>query len=154
MKSAIVTLGLICSLSVAAQVPAQSVAQPDAAKDDFSAFHGDQRTLIHALHLFEKALGGRVVDFRFADLHGHPGYRADLHAARHAAVSLTAAIRTAEQSQNGAPAVAAGIARSASNPTSEVQAYTVLLDVNGGVQSVSVDTSTGEVIANPGALSY
>ena len=37
-----------------------------------------------------------------------------------AKVSLADAIRTAEASQRGAPAVVAGIARSASNPTSDV----------------------------------
>lgn len=78
--------------------------------------------------------------------------RADVHFVERARVSLASAIRTAEKSQHGAPALAAGIARSASNPDSGVHAYTVLLDVDGAVRSVSIDDSTGEVIANPGAL--
>jgi len=44
--------------------------------------------------------------------------------------------------------------RSASNPESDVKAYTVLLDVRGDVRSVSIDVTTGEVIADPSALSY
>ena len=69
-----------------------------------------------------------------------------------ATVSLSNAIRTAEQSNNGAPAAAAGIARSASNPDSDVHAYTVLLDDAGRVQSVSSTCLRGEVIADPSAL--
>jgi uncharacterized membrane protein YkoI len=80
--------------------------------------------------------------------------KADVRYAKQAPVSLSNAIRTAEQSQNGAPAAAAGIARSASNPGSDVHAYTVLLVVGGNVQSVSVDSSSGQVISDPGALSY
>jgi uncharacterized membrane protein YkoI len=80
--------------------------------------------------------------------------KADVHFAKQATVSLSQAIRAAEQANNGAPAVAAGIARSASNPDSEVHAYTVLLDVRGDVRSVSIDITNGEVIADPSALSY
>jgi hypothetical protein len=71
-----------------------------------------------------------------------------------ARVSLADAIRTAEASQNGAPAVVAGIARSASNPTSEVHAYMVGLLINGGLHPVAVDSKTGAVIANPSALTW
>lgn len=78
--------------------------------------------------------------------------KADVHFARQATVSLESAIRTAEQQHNGAPAVAAGIARSASNPESDVHAYTVLLTVGGRAKSVSVDDSTGQVIEDPRAL--
>ncbi len=73
---------------------------------------------------------------------------------RHALVPLAQAIRTAEGADGGAPAVAAGIARSAENPLSEVHAYNVLLDVGGTVKRVAVDSKTGEVIADPQALSY
>jgi len=69
-----------------------------------------------------------------------------------AKVSLADAIRTAEASENGAPAVVAGIARSASNPTSDVHAYMVGLLKNGKLRSVAVDSETGNVIANPEAL--
>lgn len=78
--------------------------------------------------------------------------RSDVHFAQGANVSLSAAVLTAERSKNGAPAVAAGIARSASNPTSDVQAYNVMLDIDGSARRVAVDDSTGEIISNPGAL--
>lgn len=67
---------------------------------------------------------------------------------------MSQAILTAEKAGNGAAALAAGIARSASNPDSEVQAYTVLLDARGKVRSVSIDIANGEVIADPSALRY
>jgi hypothetical protein len=69
-----------------------------------------------------------------------------------AKVPLADAIRTAEASQGGAPAVVAGIARSASNPTSEVHAYMVGILKNGDLHPVAVDSQTGAVIANPSAL--
>jgi hypothetical protein len=80
--------------------------------------------------------------------------RSEVHFAEKAKVTLSAAILTAELSTkgNGAPAVAAGIARSASNPTAEVQAYNVMLDINGNAHRVAVDDSTGEVISDPSAL--
>ena len=67
-------------------------------------------------------------------------------------VSLADAIRTAEASQNGAPAVVAGVARSASNPNSDVHAYMIGILRNGDLQRVAVDSKTGAVIANPSAL--
>jgi uncharacterized membrane protein YkoI len=79
--------------------------------------------------------------------------KADVRYAKTAAVSLTSAIRTAQQKRN-APAAAAGIARSASNPDSDVHAYTVLVDDGGRVRSVSIDSSNGEVIEDPSALNY
>ncbi len=80
--------------------------------------------------------------------------KADVHYAKAATVSLSTAIRTAQQFRKGAPAAAAGLARSVGNADSDVQAYTVLLDERGSVRSVSIDMSTGEVIADPSALSY
>lgn len=80
--------------------------------------------------------------------------KADVHYAKVATVSLPTAIRTAQQFRNGSPAAAAGLARSVGNPDSDVQAYTVLLDERGSARSVSIDMSTGEVIADPSALSY
>jgi hypothetical protein len=71
-----------------------------------------------------------------------------------AGVSLADAIRTAVASQGGAPAVVAGIARSASNPTSDVHAYKVGILKNGGLQPVAVDSKTGSVIANPSMLDW
>jgi uncharacterized membrane protein YkoI len=79
--------------------------------------------------------------------------KADVHFAKTATVSLTSAIRTAQQKRN-APAAAAGVARSASNPDSDVHAYTVLVDDGGRVRSISIDSSNGEVIEDPSALNY
>ena len=112
--------------------------------------------------------GGQVQFFHAEDVSKHvveldastkPVYmlnwreKSDVQFAQHAKVSLSAAIQTAEQSQDGAPAMAAGIARSASNPESEVQAYNVLLNRGGRVKRVAVDIATGAVIADPSALS-
>jgi uncharacterized membrane protein YkoI len=78
--------------------------------------------------------------------------RADVKQVETAKVPLVEAIRTAEQFKN-APAVAAGIARSASNAASDVHAYNVLVAKDGGTHRVAVDDSTGEVISDPSALS-
>jgi uncharacterized membrane protein YkoI len=77
--------------------------------------------------------------------------RTDVRLAKNPAVSLAQAIQTAEASKN-APAIAAGIARSASDPDSDVHAYNVLIDAAGSVSRVAVDSATGEIIANPGSL--
>jgi hypothetical protein len=69
-------------------------------------------------------------------------------------VSLAAAIRTAEASQDGSPAVVAGIARSASNPDSDVKAYRVGILKGGQLISVAVDTQTGQQITDPQALDW
>ena len=69
-------------------------------------------------------------------------------------VSLADAIRTAEAEQHGSPAVVAGIARSAANPTSDVHAYMVGIVRNGRLQRVAVDSQSGGPIGNPGALEW
>jgi hypothetical protein len=79
--------------------------------------------------------------------------RQDVKDVRKAAVPLDRAIVVAERANADAPAVAAGIAPSASNPDSDVKAYNVLLDVSGRAKRVAVDSSTGQVIADPQALS-
>ena len=178
-------------LLFAALAGAQGVAQPGYSEAGVANFHGDQNSLIHAIHAIQQSTGGRVIEIRYTDSGGVPGYhavlvkhrriqfmrigelssnavaidvssrpvwmlkwrgKADVHFAEHAKVHLAQAIRTAEQAHNGAPAIAAGIARSASDPGSDVHAYNVLLDVDGGVQRVAVDDSTGQIIADPGAL--
>ena len=78
--------------------------------------------------------------------------RSDVKLAGKAQVPLVEAIRTAQQFKSG-PAVAAGIARSASNPDSDVHAYNVLVAVDGRASRVAVDDSSGQVIADPSALS-
>jgi hypothetical protein len=77
--------------------------------------------------------------------------RADVGQAKQATVPLAQAIHTAEQQGEG-PAVAAGIASSASNPTSDVQAYNVLIYRDGDVRRVAVDIRSGQVIEDPRAL--
>ena len=69
-------------------------------------------------------------------------------------VSLADAIRTAEASQQGAPAVVAGIARSASNPSSDVQAYMVGILKDGRLTPVAVNSQSGRPIQNPEALDW
>ncbi len=75
-------------------------------------------------------------------------------AVKDARVSLADAIRTAEGTQRGAPAVVAGIARSAANPTSDIQAYMVGLLQEGRLTRVAVDSQTGSPISNPEALDW
>jgi len=79
--------------------------------------------------------------------------RKDVQVAKGATVSLADAVRRAEADNGGAPAVAAGIAASASNATSAVAAYNVLLMMpDRQVRRVAVDSRTGLVIADPQAL--
>jgi uncharacterized membrane protein YkoI len=170
---------------------AQGVAQPGFYKGDLEAFHGNAQSLIQAIHAFHADSDARVVEIRFSDRNGDPGYYAvlqkhgradfvhvdengrsveldsaslpdwiltrkskvDLRFDRKATVPLVQAISTAEAAYGGAPAVAAGIARSASNPDSDVHAYNVLLDNGGTVKRVAVDSTTGQVISDPQALS-
>jgi uncharacterized membrane protein YkoI len=62
-----------------------------------------------------------------------------------APVPLSKAIQTAEAAQ-GAPAIAAGMARSAA--TSDVHAYNIMLDDKGSLKRMAIDSSTGEIIAD------
>jgi uncharacterized membrane protein YkoI len=75
----------------------------------------------------------------------------DVQLAESARKSLSQAITAAEISEI-APAIAAGVARSASSPTRNVHAYNVLVDDGGSVKRVAVDSSTGEIINDPEAL--
>ncbi|MBA4010468.1 MAG: hypothetical protein C0481_01255 [Phenylobacterium sp.] len=75
-------------------------------------------------------------------------------AVKDAKVSLADAIRTAQAARKGAPAVVAGIARSASNPTSEVHAYMVGILKDGRLERVAVDSQSGRPIENPEALEW
>jgi hypothetical protein len=71
---------------------------------------------------------------------------------RTAKVSLADAIRKAEASEDGAPAVVAGIARSAANSSSDVHAYMVGILKKGNLRRVAVDSETGSVIEDSSAL--
>jgi hypothetical protein len=186
--AAATALGLTALLG--ANASAQGVAQPGYYKGDMNAFHGNAQSLIQALRAFHADSGARVVEIRFTDRNGDPGYDAvlqrhgradfvhvaengqsveldsaslpdwmlkrnskiDLRFDRKASVPLSQAISTAEAAYDGAPAVAAGIARSASNPDSDIHAYNVLLDTGGRIQRVAVDSITGQVISDPQAL--
>ena len=75
----------------------------------------------------------------------------DVHLEKDPAVSLAQAIQTVEASKK-APAIAAGIARSASDPGSDVHAYNILIDSAGSISRVAVDSATGAIIENPEAL--
>jgi len=55
---------------------AQSVAQSGSIKGDISAFHGDQDTLVNAIQATERSTGGKVLDIRFSNANGMPGYHA------------------------------------------------------------------------------
>jgi uncharacterized membrane protein YkoI len=179
-------------LALAGVASAQGVAQSRYFNGDIAAFHGKPDSLINAIHKVENVTGGRVIEIRFAEKDGMPGYhiamvkggkitfirldeqsgkvlqideastpvwmlnwrgKADVHFAETAKVPLSQAILTAEQANNNAPAIAAGIARSASNPNSAVHAYNVLIDADGTPRRFAIDDSNGGVIADPGALS-
>jgi hypothetical protein len=60
-------------------------------------------------------------------------------------VPLSQAIQTAEAAQ-GAPAIAAGMARSATQ--SDVHAYNIMLDDKGSLKRMAIDSSTGQIIAD------
>jgi hypothetical protein len=171
-------------------VLAQTVAQPAQPRIDFSRFNASAADLPDAVAAIE-ASGAKVLDIRYHELDGKPGYdvvvlrngrvefvrsakaapgfvavaghsepawmldwraRRNVDAARKTDVALADAIRKAEMANGGAPAVAAGIAVSAANPTSVVDAYNVLLKTSAGVQRVAIDSRTGVPIANPSAL--
>jgi hypothetical protein len=71
-----------------------------------------------------------------------------------AKVPLADAIRTAVASQGGAPAVVAGIARSAARADTDVHAYMVGILKNGSLHRVAVDSMTGLVIADLSTLNW
>jgi uncharacterized membrane protein YkoI len=106
------------------------------------------------MHIDEQ--GGRVIALEASSL---PDWmlkwknRTDLRLDRRAKVTLVQAIRTAEGANGNAPAIAAGMATSASNPTSAIHAYNVILDISGQAKRVAIDGSNGEIIANPATLS-
>jgi hypothetical protein len=190
IKSLAAATALSLTALMGAAASAQGVAQPGFYKGDLDAFHGNAKSLIQALRAFHAGSDARVVEIRFSDRNGDPGYNAvlqkdgrvdfvhideagrsvelssaslpdwmlkrkskiDLRFDRKATVPLAQAISTAEAAYNDAPAVAAGIARSASNPDSDVHAYNVLLDTRGVVKRVAVDSMTGQVISDPQAL--
>jgi len=69
-----------------------------------------------------------------------------------AKVPLADAIRTAEASMKGAPAVAAGILHGAADPSTAVHAYNVSVLKNGSQHRVAVNSDSGALIANPQTL--
>jgi len=191
MRDAIRNFFVLGAILFAGSALGQSVAQSARSSVDLANFHGTKNTLINAIRDIQKSGGGRVIEIRYTESDGNPGYhvvlarrghvqfihveklsnsvtlvdassrpvwmlnwrrKEDVRLAEHAPVSLAKAIRTAEEANNGAPAFAAGIARSASNPDSDIHACNILLDVNNSPLRVAVDDSTGEIIADPRAL--
>jgi len=190
IKSLVTATALGLTALMGASASAQGVAQAGYYKGDLDAFHGNGQSLIQALQAFHAGSDARVVEIRFTDQNGDPGYNAvlqkhgrvdfvhidetgrsveldsaslpdwmlkrkskiDLRFDRKATIPLAQAISTAEAAYDGAPAVAAGIARSASNPDSNVHAYNVLLDAGGRIQRVAVDSMSGQIISDPQAL--
>jgi hypothetical protein len=192
MKRTILITALATMLPVAgAAALADPVAQAGHAQGNVANFHGTAASLPDAIMKVERATGGKVVEIRFDDSDGTPGYhvvvdrgnavefmhldamsgrlltmqdnvrpawmlswhdKAELRAAETARVPLVEAIATAEQADGNDPAIAAGIARSAGNPQSDVHAYNVLIDRNGGIVRRAVDSATNNIIADPGAL--
>jgi hypothetical protein len=78
--------------------------------------------------------------------------REDVELAEKAKVRLVDAVRTAEAAADGAPAVAAGIAASASNLENDVPAYNVVVLRGGRTHRIAVDDQTGDTIADPRAM--
>jgi uncharacterized membrane protein YkoI len=156
-----------------------------------AGFNGAPDSLTTMIGKIETTTGGRVIEIRFTNADGMPGYRAVVdhggqlqfmriaasegvavelsrtsvsdwmlqwrdrkaaEQARQAKTPLDEAIRIAEKSADGSPALAAGIAASATNPSTDVKAYNVLVYHDGDVQRVAVNADTGQVIANPQAL--
>lgn len=108
---------------------------------------------VQFVHIQEKSQD--VVEIDAADspdwMLGWQG-RSIVKVAEKAHVSLADAVRTAEKSGNGAPAVAAGFSPSASDPDSAVHAYNVLLYTDGDIQRKAVDSDDGMIIGDPSAL--
>lgn len=71
---------------------------------------------------------------------------------QNAKVPLATAIRTAEASMKGAPAVAAGISHGAAHANTDVHAYNVAILKGGAQHRVAINSDSGAVISNPGAL--
>jgi uncharacterized membrane protein YkoI len=177
-------------LPVAGMAMAQGVTQKDYTTADIAAFHGDANSLAQAIQSIEQSSSGKVLEIRFTDSGGQPGYHAAvlkgndvefvrldaqsgklnpmdeksrpvwmlnmrtkdyIKDAQNARVDLSQAIATAEKGYDNMPAVAAGIAMTAS--TSEVHAYNVLLDERTGTKRVAVDANDDQIIADPQALS-
>jgi hypothetical protein len=192
MRARLATLATAAALAAAAAVHAQGVAMPPHPDINTTGFSGDRNALPDAVSAIEAASGGRVVEIRYNNVAGAPGYdvviakgsnvafqrfskpgaglvdftdttkpdwmlkwpaRRDVSLVKKAKVSLADAIRSAEAVQPQAPAVAAGIARSASGPTTDVHAFNVAVLQGGKLRRVAIDSETGQVIDDPGALS-
>jgi uncharacterized membrane protein YkoI len=170
---------------------AQTVGQSAGYGGDLSAFHGGSRSLLGMLSTVQGATGAKVVEIRFSDRQGAPGYdvvllrgkdvtfmhmdekggdqlqiesasaptwmlkwrqRRVLTLDRKAHVPLAQAIAVAQDAYPSSPAVAAGLAWASANPQNAVSAYNVLLDDHGRARRVAVDSTTGQIIADPQAL--
>jgi hypothetical protein len=190
MRRALLICCVVAGSLAAAPALCQSVAMSAHPDINTTGFSGDANTLSNAVKTIEGASGGRVVEIRYNNIAGVPGYdfvvekgsqvsfrrlavpsggmitltdktkpawmlnwqgRRNVTLVSKARVSLPDAIHTAEAS-TGAPAVAAGIAASASDPNSDVHAYNVAVLQQGRLQRVAVDSDSGLPISNPDAL--
>ncbi len=192
MRALVVALAAATSLAIATPTSAQNVGLRSFPRVDLAGFSGDANALPTAVTNIEKTTGGRVIEIRYNNVSGVPGYdvvlakgsdvtflrfsrpetgavqltgktvpdwmlnwtsKKNTSLGESAKVRLADAIRAAEADRQGAPAVAAGIARSAAEGDADVHAYNVLISSGGGGQRrVAVDTQTGQVIADPSAL--
>ena len=190
MRALILALAAAGALAASGPLHAQGVSMPPYPEINLAGFNGDASSLPKAVAAIEAASGGRVVEIRYNNVSGAPGYdvvlergaqvsfqrftkpgggmialtgktepswmlkwqaRRDVSFVKQAKVSLAAAIRTAESSLPG-PAVAAGIARSASSITTDVHAYNVAILNGGRLHRVAIDSATGLMIDDPNAL--
>lgn len=186
-------LPLIAAAGLAVAVPtlAQSVAMPPHPDINTTGFSGDPGALVAAINAIESATGGKVVEIRYNNVGGVPGYdvvvakgsqvsferftkpggkivahtdktkpawmlnwpaREDVSLVRTAKVKLADAVHTAETANGNAPAVAAGMAKSAAGADTSVKAYNVAIMQKGELRRVAVDSASGDVIANPAML--
>jgi hypothetical protein len=76
----------------------------------------------------------------------------NINLVRGARVRLADAIRTAEASMNGAPAVAAGILHGASDRNTAIHAYNIAVIKYGVQHRLAVNSDSGALITNPEAL--
>jgi uncharacterized membrane protein YkoI len=74
MRTIILSLAVACSLAAVAPAAAQSVAMPPHPDINLTGFKGDASTLPNAIGRIESVSGGRVVEIRYNNVAGTPGY--------------------------------------------------------------------------------
>jgi hypothetical protein len=74
MRALILAIATACGLAAAAPVAAQSVAMSAHPDINLTGFKGDASTLPSAIGRIESVSGGRVVEIRYNNVAGTPGY--------------------------------------------------------------------------------